>query len=143
MKTSQAWTLTLVLSLLAVIVGACAVHGGPSSPDAGTFGEDSSVITFKEGGPAGALVITPASQTLAVAFGQQTPTLQLVATESGSPVQPAWQVDRGELASIDGHGLLTPTGSYGGTATITAKAADGSTGSATVTITISDVQNGG
>ncbi len=139
MKTSHSWALAL-LSLLAVIAAACGDHGFPSTPDGGSSG-DSSVITFSDAGPA--LVVTPANSVLSVVFGQQTPTAQFVATESGIPVEPAWQIDKGEVASIDGNGLLTPTGNYGGVVTITAKAPDGTTGSTTATIVVSDVQNGG
>jgi hypothetical protein len=88
------------------------------------------------------VVVTPQNQTITVTEGQPIPTLQFSATADGMPVMPKWSVDRGELASIDANGVLTPTGKYGGKVTVTATYQNG-TGSAPLTVFLVVSQNGG
>ena len=57
------------------------------------------------------------------------------------PTGVAWAIDRGELGTIDANGLFTPTGTLGGTATITA-VYGAQTVTTTVTVSISTTQHG-
>ena len=79
----------------------------------------------------GALAITPLTPSVAVTTGQAPQPVQFMATVGGTPTGVAWGIDRGELGTINSTGLFTPTGTLGGTATVTAVY-----GSQTVTTTI-------
>jgi hypothetical protein len=70
--------------------------------------------------PQGPLAITPLMPTVTVTTGQMPPTVPFMATVGGTPTSVAWGVDRGELGTISASGVFTPTGTLGGTATITA-----------------------
>ena len=113
--------------------GAPALDGGGTSAmvmDGGSF-------LMTDSGPtdaSGQLVVTPTNQTLNVTVGQAIPTLQFTAKYGGASVTASWSIDRGELGSIGaGSGLLTPAGTLGGVANITATFG---TLSATVPVTI-------
>ena len=69
----------------------------------------------------GELTVSPANQVVDVTVGQPIPTLQLTALLNGSPVSASWALDRGELGAIRATtGLLTPAGTLGGVAQVTA-----------------------
>ena len=68
----------------------------------------------------GALTITPTTPSVTVTTGQPAQPVQFTAAVGGTPTGVAWAIDRGELGTIDANGLFTPTGTLGGTATVTA-----------------------
>lgn len=141
---SGAWVLVVAL-LTALVVAACGSTSDDNGTNDGSTGNDST-IGFGDGGLggdalAGALTITPANSTLNAQWNTPTP-LQFTALFQNSPVSASWTIDRGELGSIDSNGLLTANGKLGGKATISATAGNGATGSTTVTIVVSYVQNG-
>jgi hypothetical protein len=89
-----------------------------------------------DGAPAplqGALSITPLTPAVTVTTGQMPMSVQFTASVGGTPTAVAWGVDRGELGTISATGLFTPTGTLGGTATITA---DYGSQKVTTTITV-------
>jgi len=111
--------------------------GRPGSGDGGTGsdagGFDATYIVEPDGGsivgddssssppPGGPIAIAPTDQTIDVNYGDDTPTVAYSATVNGAPVGASFQVDRGEIASIDpASGVLTPTGTIGGVVNITA-----------------------
>ncbi len=110
--------------------------GGPGGGDMTSSGSQ-----FDDGDMAGQLVIAPLAQVLNAAPGSM-PTLQFTATVNGQTVAPAWTIDRGEIGAIDvSSGLFTAAGSIGGTANITATYLS-DTASTTVTVQLSQMQNG-
>jgi hypothetical protein len=133
-------SLFLLLSLVfGSLAGACGSSNGKepgfSAPgvDGGALAPDATVVVpeqeagtlFSPDGETvdanGALTISPANQVVNVTAGQPIPTLQLTASLRGSPVVASWSIDRGELGAIGaGSGLLTPAGTLGGVANVTA-----------------------
>ncbi len=92
--------------------------------------------------PTGALVITPADQTLIVTSGMAVPTLTFAATLNGGPVAPVWTIDRGEIGTVGvSTGLFTPGGNVGGKAIVSANY-KGNKGSTSVIVKLIVVQNG-
>ncbi|HEY1954940.1 MAG TPA: Ig-like domain-containing protein [Polyangiaceae bacterium] len=142
-KLGPAWA--LLLALVVAIVAACGSTGGDDNngnPDGGSDG----TVTFGDGaafgdGQAGPLTISPPDAVVTVNYGQPA-TFPYVAYEGNNPVSATWDIDRGELGTIDNSGTLTTTSTLGGKATITATAGDGSKGSTTVTIVVNYTQNG-
>src|SRR6202044_413303 len=146
--------------LFALVAGACS-NGGP--PTAFVLSEDSGpgssgdattrVPPFNDGGGIlvldtgtfdanGELTVTPANKVLDVTSGLPMPTLQFTASLNGNPVGATWAIDRGELGAIASTGILTPTGTFGGVANITATYG-ALTASAPVTIFLHVSQSGG
>ncbi len=79
-------------------------------------GDDSSGASFS---------VTPKElQTITVELGADSPTVEFEALLGGKPVNAAWSVDRGDVASITvgaaKTGTVTPTGWVGGIVTVTA-----------------------
>jgi hypothetical protein len=89
----------------------------------------------------GALAIAPSVPVVNVTTGQMPMTVQFTATVGGTQTAVAWGVDRGEIGTIDSNGLFTPTGTLGGTATITAVYGS-QKATTTVTVNILTVQQG-
>jgi hypothetical protein len=144
----------LLLSLVvAIALGACGSDnsnpafsgdGGPDGTqpisDAPLFRTD--VQSFGEGAT-GLLMISPADKTIDVTVGQAIPTQPYTATIGGGQVPASFSVDRGEIAAIvAGSGVLTPTGTLGGKANVTATYG-GQTATTTVTVFLHFSQNGG
>ena len=128
------------------VAGACGSSGSHSTsgnPDASTATDSGgpSLIGGGDGAAQGTLAITPLAPTLTVVTGKPVPTQKFAATLSGHSVQPGWTIDRGELGAIDATGLLTPTGTLGGVAHVTAAYA-GQKASTTVTIGLQTTQLG-
>jgi hypothetical protein len=111
--------------------------GGVDMPDTGMEGD----ADLGGSDASTEVIVTPQNQVLTVIDGQAIPTLQFNATVNGNPVAAQWQVDRGELGSIDANGLFTPKGLYGGKLNVMATYQT-STGSAPLTVAIQVVQNG-
>ncbi|HEY3816854.1 MAG TPA: hypothetical protein VGL81_06780 [Polyangiaceae bacterium] len=94
-------------------------------------------------GQCGVLVIAPTAQSINVTYGQQTPTVQYTATINGSPVPASFSTDSGQIGGVAAStGLMTPTGTVGGTAHISATYMN-QTASTPLTVTIQLTQNGG
>lgn len=125
--------------LVSAALGACSCSGdgGADGTDGGTLdgavtgdgslGDDGSV--GGDGGGmdaaiAGFAVQPVADQTLDVVVGQAVPTVTYAATFNGNPVSVVWNVDRGEVASLDqafaASSVLTPSMATGGVVTLTA-----------------------
>jgi hypothetical protein len=79
--------------------------GGPEDP---SFDLDTLTILYD--GP----------ETIDVTEGAQAEPIMFRATVNGRPIHVGWSVDRGELATIDEHGVLIPTGKLGGFVTVRA-----------------------
>ncbi len=137
---------------IASVASGCGSSGNNPSTDAGvvpTF--DGPVMTFGggDGGAGGdgstallgALTITPTTPSVTVTTGQPAQTVQFTAAVGGVPTGVAWAIDRGELGTIDANGLFTPTGTLGGTATVTAVYGSEMV-TTTVTVSISTTQQG-
>ena len=137
------WWVGLV-SLLAVHCSAnhgASFEPGPSPGPDGSVSDDGGINPFTDaGGDASSLAISPQNPTLDVAYGQQTPTLQLVATSGGQKVPAEFTVDHGEIASIAA-GLLTPSGIVGGAVQVTATW-NGARAATTVSVRVHYVENG-
>ncbi|MCU1277055.1 MAG: hypothetical protein JWM53_601, partial [bacterium] len=125
----------------------CSPHqdhgGGLDLSGTNGAGEDMAFVTppIDTGDMAGPLSIAPLDQTLNAAPGMM-PTLQFTATVNSASVSPVWTVDRGELGSLDvSTGLFTAAGTIGGKAKITATYL-GRTASTSLTIKLSQTQNG-
>ena len=148
----------LVASLsAAALVGACGQSGpvsqfgnggdgggdgtGPVGPGP-DLGDGSMMLGGDADDFVGALVITPLDAVIDVVNGKPVPTLAYAATAGGQPAIVSWSLDRGEIATISAiTGVLTPKGSVGGKATVTASYR-GKTASTSVTVKIHVVQNG-
>lgn len=117
-------------------------HGGADGGTPGP-GDDGGPSLFGngDGGSKGTLAIAPLSPTLTVVTGKPVPTQKFTATFGGHAVQPAWGIDQGQLGSIDATGLLTPTGTLGGVAHVTASYS-GQKVSTTVTTDLQTMQLG-
>ena len=141
-KRASAWA--LLVALLVAVFAACGSTSDDNNgnPDGG--GPDGT-IGFGDGGlgdgSQGALTISPANAVVNVTYGQPV-TFPYTAYYQNAPVSATWDIDRGELGSIDNSGTLTAKATLGGTATITAVAGNGAKGSTTVTIIVSYTQNG-
>ena len=85
-------------------------------------GAPSLIGTASDGGIQGVLAITPSMPVVNIITGQPVPTVQFSAAVGGTPIAPAWSIDRGELGTIDNNGLFTPAGSVAGTGNIIASA---------------------
>ncbi len=90
--------------------------GDPSSGDVSSG--DSSSGDSSGDPPMGFDVQPEEPQEIAVAIGQQTPTIMYSATLNGQPVGAGWGVDRGEIGTVEAGPMattvFTPTGSAGG-----------------------------
>ena len=141
MKRAPVWVL-LVALVVAIACGSTSGDDNNGNPDGS--GPDGTV-TFPDGGfgdgQSGVLTISPADATVNVAYGTPQP-FPYTAYFNNAPISATWDIDRGELGSIDGSGVLTTSSTLGGKATITATAGNGAKGSTTVTIVVSYVQNG-
>jgi hypothetical protein len=114
--------------------------GPPSFSDSPSFGDGST------GDSAAGFDVEPSAlQTITVAAGQTTPTVQYTATLNGNPIGAAWTVDRGNLATIgagpSSQGVLAPTGTTGGLVNVIA-GYGGKTLQRAVFIQITATQNG-
>ncbi len=114
-----------LFALLAVVMAwACGSGqdgGPPDGVGVGGGGDGGDVDGFSfgsfDGSPdlTGTLAITPVDPTVTVTTGQPTPTISFKATLDGRPVPASWQVDHGELGSIDQtSGVFTPRGTLAG-----------------------------
>ena len=84
--------------------------------------------------PSGALAITPAAASIVVPYGTHTPTVTYTAKAGGATVAASFSIDLGQIASVDAvDRMLTPTGTIGGVANVTATYG-GKTVSTTVTV---------
>ncbi|MGD0526489.1 MAG: hypothetical protein ABSE49_15180 [Polyangiaceae bacterium] len=93
-------------------------------------------------GQCGVLVISPTSQSITVPYGTQTPTVQYTATINGNPVPASFATDSGQIGTVSAStGLMTPTGTIGGTAHISATYL-GQTVATPLTVTVQLTQNG-
>lgn len=96
--------------------------GGGGSDGTGASGGTGAM----SGGDAGVdLVVEPADlQTLVIDLSAALPTLEFTASLDGVAVAAGWNVDRGEIGSIEeaspGHAVFTPTGTTGGLVTVRA-----------------------
>lgn len=81
---------------------------GPKGSGGGGFDIDTLTIVYD--GPG----------TIDVMVGEDLPTVHFSATVNGRAIDVGWSVDRGELATIDQDGNLTPTGKVGGFVTVRA-----------------------
>jgi hypothetical protein len=119
--------------------------------DATSFVPTDSGMVFGGGGdggqdgastpPQGTLTITPLTPAITVTTGQAPSSVQFSAAVNGTPTGVAWAVDRGELGTISTNGLFTPTGTLGGTATITA-VYGGQKVTTTITVNLLTTQQG-
>ena len=156
MRSSFFGALLLASLATAALAGACGKSGpdsqfGSGSGDAGEEGATVPTPSLDDGAPTlggdandfvGALAIVPIDAVIDVVNGQPVPTLAYVATAGGRPAAAAWSVDRGEIAAIvAASGVLTPKGTVGGKATVTASYR-GKTATTSVTVKIHVVQNG-
>jgi hypothetical protein len=122
---------------------------GTSSTDGGGGGSGSdATVGFGGDGPTlmgadvvSALAIAPTNSTIMVAYGQQTPTVTFTATMNGASVPAAFTMGSPQIGGLSGAGVMTPTGLFGGTATVTASYG-GQMATTTVTVVITMVDNG-
>ncbi len=135
------------LKIVAQALLLCAVGCSPHTDHGGGFDlsvGDNGDLSLGSGGSddlGGPLTIAPLAQVLTITPGMM-PTVQYTATVGGASVSPAWTIDRGELGTIDvSSGLFTAAGTLGGTANITATYLQ-ETATTTVTIKLSQMQNG-
>ncbi len=91
--------------------------------------------------PTGALTLAPLAPVVTVTTGQAVPTVQFTAMIGGQKTGAGWAIDRGELGSINGSGLFTPSGTTGGVGHITA-AVGSQMATTTVTVNIVTTQLG-
>jgi hypothetical protein len=89
----------------------------------------------------GPLAISPQMPVVNVTTGQTPQPVQFTATVGGTTTGVAWGIDRGEIGTISPSGLFTPTGTIGGTATITAVYGS-QKATTTVTVNILTTQQG-
>jgi hypothetical protein len=131
-------TFLVGLVFLSAVTSGVAVGCGGSGGDTGggdagepiTVAPDSSMLFGNPGGDGGGadggahlqgpLAIMPLTPSVTVTTGQAPQPVQFTATVGGTPTGVAWGIDRGELGTISASGLFTPTGTLGGTATVTA-----------------------
>ncbi len=121
----------------------CSGNGVQTCDSTGNFGSpvDCGTEACFEGA-CGVLVIAPASQTIQVLYLQQSPTVQYTATINGNPVPASFAIDSGQIGSVvAGTGLMTPTGTIGGTAHVTATFLN-QQATAPLTVTLLLTQNG-
>ena len=143
----------------AALAAACGNSIGPSAFGDGQGGEGGSDGSLADSAPIleddaallgdgsvdlqGALSIAPVDALVDVTSGQPAPKLSYAASVTGQIVAAEWAIDRGEIASIDAAtGVLTPKGTIGGKAIVTASYR-GRSVSTSVTVKIHVVQNGG
>lgn len=135
MRFPRLWLVLVVAVVVAALGGACgsggrsvfapgqdASVGDGATGDTGTF-DGPSLVGDGSGddGGTGALVISPTNQTIDVTYGQKTPTVTFSATVSGQAVPASFSIDRGEIGGIvAATGVMSPTGTIGGTANVTA-----------------------
>jgi hypothetical protein len=142
-------------------VAACGGSEPPALEDPQPGGEDLEAgIGDGSGGPSFDLGVDPDGwsdvsedlevqpsglQTITVPLGAATPTVTFTATYAGAAINAAWDVDRGDVATIapgpSATGVLTPTGRTGGLVTVTVAAA-GKTLQRQVFVKISGEQDG-
>ncbi len=150
-----------VLLILSLLVSALAAACGSNSPSSaftpgqdaatgdGTTGDGSSsgdgpTLLGDDGGDdsGDTLVIQPQNQAIAVVYGQQTPVVNFTATVHGAMVHASFTIDRGEIGSVVAStGVMTPTGTLGGTANVTASYA-GQTATTPITVVLHLTDNG-
>ncbi len=111
--------------------------GTVGSDDSGGFGGNDATAVFTNDGPSGftapdggtgtgpdvngPLDIAPMNQTIDVTYGQMPDAMQFSASINGYPVGASFAIDRGEIGNIvAATGLLTPSGTIGGTANVSA-----------------------
>lgn len=117
--------------------------GGNNSTSSGTGagGEDCFPNCGKDGG-AGQLTLVPPSAVIDVVNGQAMP-VDFDAEIDGQKVTPeSWVVDLSSVATVDGLGIVTPTGTIGGDVVLKA-VYNGETATATVKVNIQLLQNPG
>lgn len=133
-----------LLVLLSALAPAACDEGSPGPSPDGPVADAPLVdsgLKFSDAPPAGKLTVEPASTQLVVETGKPVPTLQLVARMGGSAVPAKWTHDTGELGAITPGGLFTPSGTLGGTTTVTATVGSESA-TATVGVLLKMSQNG-
>ncbi|MDF2696426.1 MAG: tolB protein precursor, partial [Labilithrix sp.] len=117
--------------LLAGVVGAC----GSDADANGAGGEDSGAppsfpVDHEGGSTTTTFDVQPHElQTITVPFGQHAPTVTFTATgASGEPVKVGWDVDRGEIGSVNAgpetSTVFTPSGRTGGVVEVIARLGD-------------------
>jgi len=145
----------LVLPAALVISAACTDSGGQCTSatwcgdDGGGPGNDGSSmadVTFPDAQSGGFDIQPEAQQTLNVTIGSATPPTVAYSAFSGTaPISVGWEVDRGEIATVDlgpaTKTTLTPTATTGGIVTITGKA-NSDEASRTTFVKLSGTQNG-
>jgi hypothetical protein len=158
LRLGAALLLAVVAASAAAACGSTTSHSsaGSQGPNPGDSGPDSTTPQdgASDSGPLlgggdgsspadGALLaITPADDVVDVTVGQPAAPVQYSTTAGGQPVTVSWSIDRGEIGAIGvGTGVFTPTGTVGGTASITATWA-GQSVSTTITVHLHMVQNG-
>jgi hypothetical protein len=145
---------------LAALGGACGGTGeGPGKDGGGepfVNGDDATNVFSDDGGnntPSdaanngpdvnGPLAIAPMNPVVDLTYGQAPGTVQFSAAINGTTVGAAFAIDRGEIGTIvAATGVLTPTGTLGGTATVSATYG-GQRVTTMVTVRIHFTQNGG
>ncbi len=144
-----------VVLLVGGVAGACGSDdtsifekdgGSTSGDDSGVLGGDGGTIGLGGGDssttPKGPLVIAPINKVIDVTAGTTITPVSYTATIGGVAVAPAWSIDRGELGSINvSSGVFTPSGTLGGTGTISATFGS-TTATTSVTVILHVVQNG-
>lgn len=65
-------------------------------------------------------IVYDGPESIDLVLGEPIEPVTFRATVNGRPISVGWSVDRGELASIDENGVLTPTGALGGYVTVRA-----------------------
>ena len=144
------------------LLGAVAIAGGVAAWGGGCSGETAPVAAsdagvdaavtppddaeaFGEGGQS-QLAISPANATIDVSIVDgvlTTKPVTFVASQSATPVAASWSLDRGELgALVAATGVLTASGTVGGTGTVTATFGS-LTATTKVSVNLRVVQNGG
>src|SRR5439155_2106653 len=122
------WAFVLSLAVVCSAFAACGDDGeNVFKTDSGNNGDDATTDGTNPFGDDGgfdpdaqALVVMPQNQMVTVIDGQPPPTVQYTATLGGTQVTALWQIDKGEIGSIDSNGVFTPKGTLGGKATMTA-----------------------
>jgi hypothetical protein len=157
MDSSRAAVTTgLILSLLfAGAIGACGTGNGPPSAAGagasdgsanGGAGGDTFVGSGGAGGAMHSLDVQPSAlQTIDVAIGEQTPTIEYSATMDGAPVNASWTVDRGNVGTIPvapaSSATFTPSGTTGGAVNVIASVGELSV-EREIFVRLSGAQNG-
>jgi hypothetical protein len=137
-------TAAIALAAVALVAGCNDDEGFTSVPDGAVVDAPSDgALVFPDASydlPT-TVIVTPTNQQLTVETGKPVPTVQYVAKMGGKVVTATWRLDRGELGTISGGGLFTPSGKVGGEGQITATVGS-LKGGTTVKVLLKMSQNG-